>query len=137
MSMLSCAALQSIADLEDNHFEVIDTTGLSNTSLRFLVGRNRHQRCEVITQWIQRLVVKNMASGVLPIPPPVISRFFQELSRGTVNVNQVRCIRDIPFPYPYVQLLTTMLMFYSVFTPVLCGWLLPSRLWAIFLSFLS
>ena len=72
-----------------------------------------------------------MADGVLPVPPPVVSRVFQvlstcgdsrasasgaaltslagqcvlqqELSRGIVNLQNARKIADFPFPFPYHQ----------------------------------
>lgn len=137
MSMLHCVGLQTIADMEDDHFDFIDIQGVDEGSLCFLASLpDKNQRCEVIIQWVQQLVVRNMGSGILPIPPPVMTRFFQELSRGAVNVTQARNMTDIPFPFPYAQLLTLMLIIYWLITPfVNCMILRPP--WSCLFTFVS
>merc|ERR1719221_2215102 len=102
--MLFCSALQQIAMMEDDCFEIIDNDGMDELKLMYL--HNSHDRCEVLLQWIQRLIVDNMGKSVLPIPPPVISRVFQELSRGIVNLNNAQKIKQFPFPFPYAQMVT-------------------------------
>merc|ERR1719329_787018 len=78
MSMLNCVGLQTIADMDDDHFDFIDVEGVDEESLRFLASfADKSQRCEVVIQWVQQLVVRKMNNGLLPIPAPVITRFFQ------------------------------------------------------------
>merc|ERR550537_999437 len=48
---------------------------------------------------------------------PIQSRIYQELSYGMLGWNQARKIADIPFPFPYAQLLTLMLVGFLCFTP--------------------
>jgi len=135
MSMLHCSALQQIAMMEDTNFEIIDNEGVDVDKLEFL--RHSHDRCEVLLQWIQRLIVDNMASGVLSIPAPVISRVFQELSRGIVNVNNVKKIKHLPFPFPYAQMVTLLLIIHWVLTPVANVVLVDNVYYSGILSFVS
>lgn len=134
MSMLYLSALQQVCDLKDDSLEIIDLEGIDQGSLHFL--EKVPDRCEVILQWIQRLIVDNQSSGVLPIAPPILSRAFQELSRGVVNLNNARKIKDVPFPFPYAQMITFMLVIHWMITPVMACHYIKSTVWAAVLSFL-
>merc|ERR1740121_2637225 len=142
MSMLHCQALQQVCDLKDDSFEIIDINGLDRRSLEFLA--KAEDRCEVILQWVQRAIVDAQASGVITIAPPILSRAFQELSRGMVNLNNVRKIKEIPFPFPFAQMIQVMLMIYTFVTPLLAAkvvldlrlatavsLVLPSAMWGV------
>jgi len=121
MSMLHCTALQQIAVMDDENFEIIDNAGIDVESLRFLL--EKPEQCEVILQWVQRLIVDHAESGVISIPAPILSRVFQELSRGIVNVNNARKITDTLWPFPYAQLTTILLMMHSCLTPFACSFM--------------
>ena len=86
MSLLYCAALQDVSQQEDENYEVLDLTGLSPDKMEFLISQKGH-RCEILIQWIQKIVIKNMANGVITAPAPLLSRAFQELSSGVVGIN--------------------------------------------------
>lgn len=122
MSLLFSAALQQVSPDKNRPFEIIHSEGIDVKSLEFL---NRSQdKVEVILQWIQRSTIINMSSGVLPIPPPVMSRAFQEISRGIVNLQNARKIADFPFPFPYAQTSVVMLMLHWCLCPVVSTMLL-------------
>mmetsp|Transcript_52681 Transcript_52681/g.150153 ORF Transcript_52681/g.150153 Transcript_52681/m.150153 type:complete len:538 (+) Transcript_52681:103-1716(+) len=127
-SMLYCSALQQVCDLSDDTLEIIDTSGMDMESLAFLEDVN--DRCEVIIQWMQRLIVDSEREQVIKIAPPILSRAYQELSRGIVNLNNARKIKDIPFPFPYAQMITCMLLVHWVVTPLLASQMLTSPIWA-------
>lgn len=115
MSLLFCSAVTSVSDLDD--FEVIDMKSLNPESLRFLLTdfHNNHQtRCEILVQWIQRAIVQGHNDQTISIPAPILSRTFQELSRGIVNIQNARKINDLPYPFHCAQLLTVMLIVYTV-----------------------
>lgn len=135
MSLLYCSALQQIAMLEDDCFEILNTDGVDEDSLDYL--QNSANRCEVIISWMQRLIVLNMESGVLCADPPIISRVFQEISRGFVNHNNVRKIREFPFPFPYAQMITLMLMIHWIITPVASCLIVDNLVWACVLTFIT
>jgi len=126
MSLLFCHALQQVSPDRNRPLEVIDPTGIEPQHLQFL--KESSDKVEVILQWIQRSTVMGMQSGVLPIPPPVMSRAFQEVSRGIVNLQNARKIAEFPFPFPYAQTSIVMLLIHWIMMPILSSMLLPKLL---------
>eukprot|EP00408_Alexandrium_pacificum_P010736 CAMPEP_0171222200 /NCGR_PEP_ID=MMETSP0790-20130122/35142_1 /TAXON_ID=2925 /ORGANISM="Alexandrium catenella, Strain OF101" /LENGTH=560 /DNA_ID=CAMNT_0011688141 /DNA_START=85 /DNA_END=1767 /DNA_ORIENTATION=- len=134
MSMLYCTALQKIALIPPEKFETISTLGIDPNSLAVLA--NADEQCEVLVHWIQRHVIEGYNSGVVGVPAPILSRVFQELSRGLVNAQNVRKIAEVPFPFPYTQMCVIMLLASSVLTPLLAS-ITSSTSWeAGFLAFM-
>eukprot|EP00930_Biecheleria_cincta_P037992 TRINITY_DN26103_c0_g1_i4.p1 TRINITY_DN26103_c0_g1~~TRINITY_DN26103_c0_g1_i4.p1 ORF type:complete len:501 (-),score=64.30 TRINITY_DN26103_c0_g1_i4:474-1976(-) len=118
-SMLYCAALQEISDLDDASLSVLSFDGIDRESLQYL-GKSSH-KCEVLMQWIQQLIVDCNRNQIIDIPPPILSRVFQELSNGIVLTDKMRNIRAIPFPFPYVQMITVMLLLHWIVTPLVAA----------------
>lgn len=116
-SLLHCVALQHVCEVAEDSLEVLDTDGLSEESLVYL--ETVHDRCDVLVQWMQRLIVTAHRTNVVDVAPPILTRSFQELSRGVVNLNNVRRIKDIPFPYPYHQAIILLLFVHWFTTPFL------------------
>lgn len=135
ISLLHCSALQHVCEIAEDSLEVLDVSGIDAEYLEFL--DSVHDRCEMLIQWVQRLVVEAHRKQVLDISPPILSRCFQELSRGIVNLNNVRKIKDIPFPYPYNQLVIWMLLLHWLITPLLAGLFIHSSWWAMIVTFLT
>jgi len=133
MSILYCSALEQVADLKDKYFEIFDIDGVDTESLRFLNTAN--DKCEVTLQWIQRLIVDSEKNGIITVAPPILSRVFQEFGRGIVNLNHVRKIAEFPFPFPWPQMITVMLITEWLLTPVLAGTALGSPIWASIVTF--
>merc|ERR1719230_2165228 len=102
---------------------MIEPFGIDPVSLEFLTHSS--DKVEVILQWIQRSTVLHMSTGVLPIAPPILSRAFQEVSRGIVNLQNARKIADFPFPFPYAQVSMVMLLVHWASTPVLFSMMMP------------
>lgn len=75
-----------------------------------------------------------MQNGVIVVAPPVVTRAYQELSRGIVNLQNARKIADFPFPFPFAQASIVMLCLHWGVVPVLCSMLL-SRLLATMVAF--
>eukprot|EP00927_Polykrikos_kofoidii_P072630 TRINITY_DN6872_c0_g1_i2.p1 TRINITY_DN6872_c0_g1~~TRINITY_DN6872_c0_g1_i2.p1 ORF type:complete len:646 (+),score=98.01 TRINITY_DN6872_c0_g1_i2:184-2121(+) len=123
MSMLYCAALQQVAVMADDNFEIIGIEGFDAESLAYLCEAT--DRCEVLMQWVQRTIVVNMEADIVKIAPPIVSRVFQELSTGVVNIQNARTITDLPFPFPYAQMLTAMLILHWTITPFLAAFTVP------------
>jgi len=132
-SLLHCFALQQVCELRDDSLEVIKVDTMQKDSLDFL--RQAHDKCEVVIQWMQRLVVDANDSKVLIVAPPILSRVFQELSRGIVNLNNVRKIRDIPFPFPYAQMITCMLIVHWIMTPMIAAATIATWWWSSLMCF--
>mmetsp|Transcript_61174 Transcript_61174/g.137848 ORF Transcript_61174/g.137848 Transcript_61174/m.137848 type:complete len:625 (-) Transcript_61174:21-1895(-) len=119
MSMLYCTALQKIALIPSQKFETITAAGIDQESLLFLAHSD--EQCEVLVQWIQRLIIDNHNLGIINAPAPILSRVFQELSRGFVNAENVRKIAEVPFPFPYTQMIIVLLLAATILTPFLAG----------------
>jgi len=132
LSMMHCSALQTVAEVEDHHFQILSPMGIDPERLRFLTGSTK--RTEIILQWVQRLIVEAARGGVLEIPPPILSRVFQELSRGIVNYHNVRKIKEVPLPFPYAQMITIMLVVHWLLTPLIASQMIASPILAFMLS---
>jgi len=134
MSLLMCCGLQQVSPNRDRPFEIIDLEGIEPESLDFL--NSVPDKVEIILQWIQRSMVLHAQTGVLPVAPPILSRAFQEYSRGIVNLQNARKIADFPFPYPLAQISMVLQLLHWFCTPLGAALAVP-RFWATLLSFLS
>jgi len=128
-----CAALQQVCELDDDSLEIIDAEGMEYEGLSFLQDAN--DRCEIILQWIQRLVVDAHEEGTIKIAPPILSRVYQQLGIGIVNLTNVRKIKEIPFPFPYAQMITCMMIVHWVISPLLASQVIETSHWAATLCF--
>eukprot|EP00439_Symbiodinium_sp_Y106_P065846 s936_g10.t1 len=117
MSLLHCSALQLVCKLKDKRLELIDVYGVDVSSLHHI--RDASNRCDVLCLWLTRLVLENHLKQVLVAPAPILSRSFQDLGRGRVNLADLVKIRDIPFPFPYAQLIASMLAVHSIITSMI------------------
>ncbi|CAJ1404270.1 unnamed protein product [Effrenium voratum] len=132
-SLLYGCALQQVATMDDKNFELFILEGFEEGSLAFLQGS--HDRCEITLQWIQRLIVESDSKQILKIAPPILSRVFNELGNGIVNLNNARKITDFPIPFHLAQMITVMLIVHSVMTPVICAATVEHLSWAAIISF--
>eukprot|EP00927_Polykrikos_kofoidii_P063369 TRINITY_DN5818_c0_g1_i1.p1 TRINITY_DN5818_c0_g1~~TRINITY_DN5818_c0_g1_i1.p1 ORF type:complete len:620 (-),score=107.74 TRINITY_DN5818_c0_g1_i1:47-1681(-) len=131
-SLLFGCALQQVAT-EEKKFSLIDIEGLEEESLMFLEGVP--DRCEVVLQWIQRLILESETTGTIKVAPPILSRVFNELGNGIVNLNNARKITEFPIPFPLAQMITVMLLFHAFVTAIICVFSVETTFWAGFISF--
>lgn len=138
MSLLHGMALHQIGGEEGEDIEVLDIFGLDQDSLDYLTHTCNEleiNRVEVILHWIQVLITESIYEGVLTLPPPILTRSYQTLSRGMVNLHNVRRIADIPFPFPLSQALIILLIVHSILTPIVAAIFFTSFLWVAIVSF--
>lgn len=138
MSLCHGSALEEIAGSDAEECETIDSFGLDNQTLQHLKEcKEVHMfnRVEVLLHMIQSLITKALDDGVLKIPPPILSRVYQTLSRGFVNLLNAKKIADTRFPFPYVQLITMLLCLHMFLTPLMMCALLRSRVWTPLFTF--
>lgn len=133
MSLLHSSALQQVCDLKDDRLEIVACEGMDEESHQFLMSSN--DRCEILMQWIQRLIVECDEGKIIKVAPPLLTRVFQELSRGMVHLNNARKIKEIPFPFPYSQMLTVMLLVHWLSQPMLASQVIKSRIAAAVVCF--
>jgi len=135
MSMLYCASLEQISQMASAAFEVVDADCMDEESRKYLM--ETEDRVEVVLQWVQRHIVEGMNSGILNVAPPILSRVFQELGRGVVNINNVRKITEFLYPYPIVQMTTHLLLVHWLITPIILAVSLDKLYWCAACSFIS
>jgi hypothetical protein len=128
VSLLHATALQSLSPKSNHKFEILDLNGFEKESILFL--ENSPDRVEIVMQWVQKLVVDADTDKALKIAPPILSRVYNQLGNGVVDLNQCRTINDIPIPFPFVQSLTVMLLVQTLITPLICAASTGSALWA-------
>jgi predicted membrane chloride channel (bestrophin family) len=107
------ASAQARATLQG--VDILAASELSEETVRIL--RTTSHRVSLIFHWIQALVVENLNSGLLNIPPPILSRAFNELADGMVKFEDSLKLVWFPYPSPYTQATFFLLCSYSLLTP--------------------
>jgi len=134
VSLLYCAAIQQVSTMENKNYEIIDIRDFNHDSLQFLMGA--HDRCEVCLQWIQRLIGEANDTQVIKVAPPILSRVYNQLGNGIVNLNNARKITEFPIPFPLAQMITFMLLFHWGITAFVCAASVKTTFWSGLISFI-
>eukprot|EP00931_Biecheleriopsis_adriatica_P117100 TRINITY_DN9264_c0_g2_i1.p1 TRINITY_DN9264_c0_g2~~TRINITY_DN9264_c0_g2_i1.p1 ORF type:complete len:534 (-),score=108.44 TRINITY_DN9264_c0_g2_i1:57-1658(-) len=125
MSLCHGSALKEIGGSDASDCETIDPIGLDIKTWRHIQnctdvnGPLQFNRVEVLLHLIQSLITASLDSGVLKVPPPILSRVYQTLSRGFVNLLNAKKISDTRFPFPFAQLITVLILVQGVMTPMM------------------
>eukprot|EP00929_Paragymnodinium_shiwhaense_P049408 TRINITY_DN2491_c1_g5_i1.p1 TRINITY_DN2491_c1_g5~~TRINITY_DN2491_c1_g5_i1.p1 ORF type:complete len:560 (-),score=74.21 TRINITY_DN2491_c1_g5_i1:244-1923(-) len=140
MSLCHGSALEEISGLDRGNLVTIDTLGLDNNTLKYLnacAEEHNFNRVEVLLHMMQTSIVKALDDGVITAAPPILSRVFQTLSRGFVNLLNCKKITDTRFPFPYAQLISTLLTVHMICTPIIMSALFEAeaRYWAPLFTF--
>lgn len=133
VSMLYGAGLAQVCSLDKKTFEVIDLEDFDIESLIFV--DQAHDACEVVLQWVQRLIGKANAEETIKVAPPILSRVYNQLGNGIVKLNNARKITNFPIPFPFAQMITAMLMVHWIAAVIICSTSIESPVWAGMLSF--
>eukprot|EP00930_Biecheleria_cincta_P038358 TRINITY_DN26362_c0_g1_i1.p1 TRINITY_DN26362_c0_g1~~TRINITY_DN26362_c0_g1_i1.p1 ORF type:complete len:452 (+),score=77.52 TRINITY_DN26362_c0_g1_i1:79-1434(+) len=140
-SLLHGTALEEIAltDSEEFGYPSLDTGGLDRETLKYLAECKSNpalnfNRVEVLIHMIQNLVVNAQDDGAIKIPPPILSRVFQTISRGQVNLANCKKITSTLFPFPYAQLIALLLFVFRLGTPAVMASICTSQPWGIFFT---
>jgi putative membrane protein len=121
MSLCHGSALEEIGDGLDQ-ISTIDPFGLDDNTLRHLKMSKedlKFNRVEVVLHMIQTIITNGLDAGILLIPAPILSRVYQTLSRGFVNLLNAKKIADTRFPFPYAQLIAMLLVLHSFLIPMM------------------
>eukprot|EP00437_Effrenium_voratum_P001447 CAMPEP_0181431180 /NCGR_PEP_ID=MMETSP1110-20121109/18111_1 /TAXON_ID=174948 /ORGANISM="Symbiodinium sp., Strain CCMP421" /LENGTH=486 /DNA_ID=CAMNT_0023554529 /DNA_START=23 /DNA_END=1484 /DNA_ORIENTATION=+ len=128
------SALEEIGGEDGDFCETIDSHGLATRTLEHLTDCAEEydfNRVEVLLHMIQSLITHNLDVGVLKVQPPILSRVYQTLSRGFVNLLNAKKIADTRFPFPFAQLISALLFLHIVLLPVLISAVI-SQAWLAF-----
>lgn len=103
-------------ELNGNHvFEVLGWDDLSD-EIQFGV-MNSAYKVEFAFQCIQQLMVDGMENHVLSVPPPILTRSFQELGAGLLNYHEAKKFSHVPLPFAYRLVTFTILLAEALFMP--------------------
>lgn len=119
-SLMHSCALQEIAVMHEEEFNLIDARGLDHESRDYLLQyqADGSSKAHLTFQWVLNIIVNNMDTGLLPVPAPILTRVFQEISNGKLAAENALKITDTQFPFPYAQTAVVLLMMHSVLTPI-------------------
>uniref|UniRef100_A0A7S4V4L9 Bestrophin homolog n=1 Tax=Alexandrium monilatum TaxID=311494 RepID=A0A7S4V4L9_9DINO len=123
------------SDVKADQYDLLDPLGLDKESLDALYESK--ERVMLIFQWIQLMIVRNMEAGVLAVPPPILSRAYQELANGMVAFHECVKISDTPFPFPYAQTCELLLILHWVLVPFMVSQWVTQPFWALIFVFMQ
>jgi len=138
MSLAHGSALEEIAG---NQVKIgtIDIRGLDRQTLVHVQECHeiyRFNKVEMMLHLIQSLITAAHDEGLLKIPPPILSRVYQTISRGFVNLLNAKKICDTRFPFPYAQLITMLLLALVVLTPMILSTMITSKVMVFIFTFI-
>mmetsp|Transcript_73212 Transcript_73212/g.174497 ORF Transcript_73212/g.174497 Transcript_73212/m.174497 type:complete len:360 (+) Transcript_73212:144-1223(+) len=122
MSLLNAAVYRELKAKKSSlfnasDFEVIDLDGLDEHSLTTLKSCDE-DIVQVGFQWLQALVIDNMVKGVLNVPPPILTRVYQESGAGMVKFHEGLNVVLVPYPFPFATTTEVLLIIQSCTLPV-------------------
>lgn len=97
-------------------YELLDCQGLDEDTIQTIIVCE--DKPEVVYQKIQRLLVANVKAGILSMPPPILSRSFQELSNGMLKYHEAVKLFEVPFPWAYSVIIELLLVAHFFLTPL-------------------
>mmetsp|Transcript_75513 Transcript_75513/g.219362 ORF Transcript_75513/g.219362 Transcript_75513/m.219362 type:complete len:521 (+) Transcript_75513:122-1684(+) len=123
MSLLSAFCLQTLQSSvpQDSlesfgfRFEILGSIDLDEVTQQMILQSTN--KVEFIFQMIQQLVVDAQKSGVLSIPPPILTRSYQELGTGLVTFHEAKKLACVPIPFAYVLITGAILITEAFFVP--------------------
>jgi len=133
-SLLYFTAIQQVSTTKIKNYELIDMQDFDPKSMEYLI--ECPDRCEVCLQWIQRLIGEASDSETIKVAPPILSRVYNQLGNGIVNLRNARKITDFPIPFPLAQMITLMLLTRWVSTAFICAASVENSFWACRLTFI-
>jgi len=138
MSLCHGSALDELKIDQTESYEVLDLLGLDEDTLQLLCQSkvNGFNRVEVLLHLTQVLVTVSLKNGIIDVPPPVLSRVYQTLSRGFVNLLNAKKIKDTAFPFPHAQAIAVLLLTLAVLTPLVMTTLVNQTVLACFATFI-
>eukprot|EP00450_Noctiluca_scintillans_P026643 CAMPEP_0194535150 /NCGR_PEP_ID=MMETSP0253-20130528/73602_1 /TAXON_ID=2966 /ORGANISM="Noctiluca scintillans" /LENGTH=516 /DNA_ID=CAMNT_0039380889 /DNA_START=25 /DNA_END=1575 /DNA_ORIENTATION=+ len=124
---------QNMKDKRSMRCELIDVASIDRENLVEL--SMCENKPEVVFQWLQNEVVDSVKSGVLSIPPPLLTRSFQEMGAAMKQYHRSLKFTRVPFPFPYTAVLELLLVIHGLITPVVvCSWT-ENIVWACLFTF--
>lgn len=138
MSLCHASALEEISGITGAHLETIDVYGLDTKTLRYLkkcVELHNFNKVEVLVHLLQSLITRSHEEGILKVPPPILSRCYQTISRGYVHLLNTKKITHVKFPFPYAQVIAVLMFLHLFFLPFMVAAAVQSKILAPIITF--
>jgi len=132
-SLLHGTALSTLANFSLNNpmeiFEGIDPK--VEDTLNMVSVKDR---AYLVYTWIQEELLERMADGGLQAPPPIVTRIWQDLTNGMQGFNDADMIDDTPFPFPYSQIISILLLLLATTSGYVMMVFVENYYWVLFLT---
>eukprot|EP00514_Thraustochytrium_sp_LLF1b_P011520 CAMPEP_0184544510 /NCGR_PEP_ID=MMETSP0199_2-20130426/3669_1 /TAXON_ID=1112570 /ORGANISM="Thraustochytrium sp., Strain LLF1b" /LENGTH=449 /DNA_ID=CAMNT_0026938693 /DNA_START=29 /DNA_END=1378 /DNA_ORIENTATION=- len=79
-------------------------------------------RALIVSTWITRALSEKIS--ILSVPPPIAGRLFQLVSEVDLELEQAMLV-NVPFPFPYAQLASMLLIVWCLVTPLFISRFMP------------
>jgi len=128
----------AMATLQDMEFEMEVIEGLdTEAAMNSLNSGIVEDKVFLVFTWIQDTLIRRQDMGGIPVPPPICTRLFQEMSNGMLGFNNANKIHNTPFPFPYAQLITLALLVLTITMGFVVDLLVDSVIWGSLMCFMS
>lgn len=74
-------------------------------------------KMSLVSMWINESVWRSQRSKLCCVPPPIVSRVFQEMSNGMLAYNQSMKLVMVQFPFPFAQMIALLMTVFCCFGP--------------------
>merc|ERR1712194_69608 len=128
MSQIHRAAMERLTKDTSMQLPAISTEGMDDADLEFVDRTVDRVECWVM--WFEHTVIEHMRDGVVDVPAPILTRVFQEMNSGMVSLNRVMTIRQVPVPFPLVQVTQALLLLNWFCTPIIASLIMYNWNWA-------
>eukprot|EP00421_Protoceratium_reticulatum_P020911 CAMPEP_0168385010 /NCGR_PEP_ID=MMETSP0228-20121227/14704_1 /TAXON_ID=133427 /ORGANISM="Protoceratium reticulatum, Strain CCCM 535 (=CCMP 1889)" /LENGTH=420 /DNA_ID=CAMNT_0008398191 /DNA_START=74 /DNA_END=1336 /DNA_ORIENTATION=+ len=96
--------------------DTLEFLGQSTEEERLVLSQV-HDKVLVVASWICETVTRKVLLGQLKVPPPIVSRVYQEMSNGMLAFHNAMMVVIVPFPFPFAQMLTYLLFGFAILAP--------------------
>mmetsp|Transcript_661 Transcript_661/g.1178 ORF Transcript_661/g.1178 Transcript_661/m.1178 type:complete len:545 (+) Transcript_661:128-1762(+) len=76
-----------------------------------------NDKVNIVSLWIIQGIVLEVRAKTLDAPPPIVTRILQELSAGMLGFNQAHKVAMTPFPFPFAQMVSVLLLLMDLIFP--------------------
>eukprot|EP00928_Gymnodinium_smaydae_P055269 TRINITY_DN3885_c0_g1_i1.p1 TRINITY_DN3885_c0_g1~~TRINITY_DN3885_c0_g1_i1.p1 ORF type:complete len:497 (-),score=62.70 TRINITY_DN3885_c0_g1_i1:188-1621(-) len=120
VSLLNGVSLQSLHKSElIGDYQIFDISSVETLKIKWLMEETH--KPEIVMQWVQRLIVQGQRSGIIDIAPPILSRVFEGLDQGLSALAGAQKLNAVPFPFPYAQMISILLISHTLITSYVAG----------------